>query len=141
MVAEATVFMTVYCPECGWAADGCAVAPFGNGIYRLEEAIPFCECCTICDVIEADQVDHDTLEFVRVVEKGHWVEHCFIVPRKLVDSPALDKALARIEAKGGRWQRLFVGMLFVYVPPESDCDPDAEMSHLIDGQQGPESER
>ena len=89
------------------------------------------DCTTIYDVIKAKRIDADTIRFVRVVEKSNWRTYSYSLQQRHTDSADLDMALAKIEENGAKWDQLFGGFLFVYVPPESDYNPDTDVEPVV----------
>ena len=89
------------------------------------------DCTTIYDVIKAKRIDADNIRFVRVAEKSNWKTYSYFLQQRHTDSADLDMALAQIDANGAKWHQLFGGLLFVYVPPESEYNPESDVEPVI----------
>jgi hypothetical protein len=95
----------------------------GDRLYRLDGVPVFAESASFGDVIEADQGQCGKLRFVRVAERGGWRTYGFVLPAQKIDSEWGQSLLAELMARGGHWERLFGGLLFVCIPPGLDLDP------------------
>ena len=82
------------------------------------------------DVVEADVVGVSTIRICRVVEKSNWRTLGFMLPRRIVESGGLTAVLDRVTARGGEWERMMGGCLFVHLPPGVDWDPSDELDAL-----------
>jgi len=96
--------------------------------YRLNEAPTLIEDVGIFDVIETEKIDESKIKFVRVSESADWTTYSWAIPKITAESESLTEALRTVETNGGKWDRVFGGLLNVYIPPGSDYDP----SGLID---------
>ncbi len=82
------------------------------------------------DVIEAVEITARTLQFVRVVERAPLKRFQFLLSQDVAESPALEPILSRVEALDGRWERVFGGVLIMYLPEDSEYDPSKELKKL-----------
>lgn len=99
------------------------LAEVGDGLYRLD-GVPFgVESAAFGDVIEAESVGDGRLLFVCVAERGGWRTFDFVVSEETIGGERLRSLLAEVEARGGHWETLFGGLLFICVPPGLDFDP------------------
>lgn len=89
------------------------------------------DCTTIYDVIKAKQIDADTIRFVRVVERSNWRTYSYFLQEQHTDSADLDWVPAKIEENGAKWGQLLGGFLFIYVPPESEYNPDTDVEPVV----------
>lgn len=101
----------------------CPVTKLGERLFRLEGVPLFTESAGYQDVIEADEVAEGRIRFLRVAERSGWRTYDFIVPAHWIDSEWGRALLHELDARGGHWERVFGGLLFVCVPPGSDLDP------------------
>jgi hypothetical protein len=131
VTTQSSILLTIHFPDIGCSVGNVPVTPLGHNMYRLEEAVPMSDCTTIYDVIKAKRIDADTIRFVRVVEKSNWRTYSYSLQQRHTDSPDLDIALAKIGENGAKWDQLFGGLLFVYVPPESDYNPDTDVQSVV----------
>jgi hypothetical protein len=104
-------------------AASCPVTKVGERLFRLDAVPLFTESAGYRDVIEAEQMGEGRLRFVRVVEPSGWRMYDFILPPHRIDSERGQKLLRELEARGGYWERMFSGLLFICIPPELDLDP------------------
>ena len=95
----------------------------GDGLYRLDGVPVLAESASFGDVIEADLLADGRLRFVRVAEPGGWRTFDYILPAYRIDSEWGQLLLAELTARGGHWERVLGGLLFVCVPPGLDLDP------------------
>ena len=107
------------------------VTYLGDRRYCLEESPLDIESAQIFDVIEAETVDPSTIRFIRVVEKSRWKTYSYFLNQESIESLELAAKLAAVKPEGVRWDRVFGGMLFVYVPPDSDYDPDSDLESVL----------
>ena len=131
MSRQSTILVTIDFPEIGCSVANIEVTPLGNSTYRLEEPVPLSECTTIYDVIKAKRIDDKTIRFIRVAEHSNWKTYSYCIQKQYVDSAELDAVLAQIETNGARWEQVFGGLLFVYVPPNSEYNPDADVTAMV----------
>jgi hypothetical protein len=102
---------------------GVPLTPVGDRLYRLDGVPVFTESASFGDVIEAEQGDGGKLRFVRVAERGGWRTYDFILPPHKIDSEWGQSLLAKLAARGGHWERVFGGLLFVCIPRGLELDP------------------
>jgi hypothetical protein len=81
------------------------------------------ECASFGDVIEAIPSDGGRLRFVRIAEPGGWRTFEYLLPAAKIEGESGKRLLRELEARGGRWERVFGGVLFVSIPPGLDLDP------------------
>lgn len=95
----------------------------GDCLYRLDGVPVFAKSAAFGDVIEAEPSEGGRLRFVRVAEPGGWRTYEYVLPAFKLDGEWAQSLLAELAARGGHWERVFGGLLFVCVPPDSDLDP------------------
>lgn len=96
------------------------VTQVGKRLYRLEGVPPLIESAGYLDVIEAEPIGDRAIRFVRIAERSGWRTLYFTAAADWRESDEGRARLAEIEARGGRWEGMFGGLLFVCVPPGSD---------------------
>jgi hypothetical protein len=99
------------------------LTPVGDRLYRLDGVPVFAVSASFGDVIEAEQGEDGRLRFIRVAKHGGWRTYNFILPAHKIESELGQHMLAELAARGGHWERVFGGLLFVCIPPELDLDP------------------
>jgi hypothetical protein len=97
----------------------------GERLYRLDGVPVFAESAAFGDIIEAETAEGGRLRFVRVAERGGWRTFDYIFPAHKLDGDRAQALLAELTARGGHWERVFGGLLFVCVPPGLELDPSA----------------
>ena len=102
----------------GGDSESALVTRLGANRYRLEENLLLGEA-TYHDILEAEAQADGALRYLRVVEPSGLKTESWILPPTLIESPYLTKLLERVDAAGGRWERIYGGVLFVSVPPIS----------------------
>src|SRR5260370_217956 len=71
------------------------------------------------------------LLFRRVAMRSPW-RHCGWVLRKAnVESAPFEAFQQAIEAHRGVWERVFGGVFFAHLPPDTDFDPEAALDQVI----------
>lgn len=114
-------------PLVEFPAEGVTVsvplAPVGDRLYRVEGVPVFAESAAFGDVIEAEPGADGRLRFVRVAEPGGWRTFDYIRPAYRLDGAWAQTLLAELTARGGHWERVLGGLLFVCLPPGLDLDP------------------
>lgn len=114
-------------PLVEFPAEGVTVSvpltPVGDRLYRLDGVPVFAASATFGDVIEAEPGDGGQLRFVRVAEPGGWRTFDYILPTYKLDGEWAQSLLAELMARGGHWERVFGGLLFVCIPPDLELDP------------------
>ena len=118
--------------------DSMLVTPLGEGHYRLELSGLACfhtesarearRLPDYGDVIEAIATAPDYLRFVRIVRRARMKKLSFLVSQATIDSPRFSRMLARVEELGGHWERIFGGILLLYLPRCTTYDPWADLS-------------
>ncbi len=114
-------------PLIAFPAEGITVSvpltPVGYRLYRLDGVPVFIESAAFGDVIEAESLADGRLRFVQLTEPGGWRTFDFVLPPYQIDSEWGQSLLRELEARGGHWERVFGGMLFVCIPPGLELDP------------------
>lgn len=116
-----------------------AVSKVGPNLYRLEEEA--------FDWMPLDEEDHqnrpylgdifcatpkpgDIWQIERIHQRAPFQHYEFLVSPGLVRSAGFAEFLAKIEAMGGRWERIMGGCLFLSIPDTCDFDPVAEINQI-----------
>ena len=114
-------------PLVEFPAEGMTVSlplsPVGENLYRVEGVPVMVEGAAIGDVIEAVQGEDGRLRFVRVAEAGGRRTFDYILTPGKINSAWVQLLLNALEDRGGHWECVFGGLLFVCLPPVFDIDP------------------
>ncbi len=95
----------------------------GDHLYRLDGVPVFAESAAFGDFIEANPVGDGRLQFLRVAEPGGWRTFDYLLPSHKIDGEWGQSLLRELTARGGHWERVFGGLLFVCIPPGIELDP------------------
>lgn len=104
------------------------VLPLGDGRFELIETPLFLYPDTACgDIVRLRPVEGDTYEIVETLERPYG--HCdFLVPGEFGVSQSLRDFGEWIESRGGRWECVMYGMLFVHLPSgQAASEVEAEL--------------
>lgn len=105
------------------------VAP---GRYRLHETPVLVDPpLYLGDLIEAPSDAGGVCHFRRVVERSGFFVTSFLIAREVAESWEIVKLAERIEALGGRTERIFGGLIVIHLPPDVPLDPEQELNALI----------
>jgi len=121
------------------------VTPLGADRYRLEED-PFFAYVALevesarelarlpryRDEFEALTVRHPELRFVKVVKRARLKRFEFLVSQAIVASPQFARVLSRVEDLNGYWERVFGGIVIIYVPRGSGYNPLEALNRELD---------
>jgi len=97
-------------------------------ITTLFDAIPL----LYGDIIEAMPEEDGTLHFQTVAIRSNLLLSTFMVSRVTVESEGLATYLQAVEAVGGYSERIFGGILLVYIPADSAFKAEAEFARALD---------
>ncbi|QEH32384.1 hypothetical protein OJF2_08540 [Aquisphaera giovannonii] len=100
-----------------------AVEKVGDRLYRLIGVPVLAESASFGDVIEAEPVEGGGLRFVRVAEPGGWRTFLYALPAYKLDGAWAWALLEELTARGGHWEQVLFGLLFLCLPPGLDLDP------------------
>lgn len=111
------------------------VTPLGGDRYRLE-VTPVSSVIEELgayygDVIEATPEPDGSLRFRTLVAHSGLRMTDFLVSRDIVESDTFHAFADAVIAAGGYSERVFGGVLFVYVPNDSPFDPAAELDKVV----------
>src|ERR1051325_10885846 len=109
------VISHVFFEEDGATAE-CELLKLSDNIYRVEQVVPFIELVSYHDTIETTTSVDGSLIFRRVVKKSDYTKYDYAVSKKVAESAELRAVLDRVTQLGGYWERMFGGLLFVFLP-------------------------
>jgi Domain of unknown function (DUF4265) len=99
------------------------LTPVGDRLYRIDGVPVLVESAAFGDIIEAEPIGDGRLRFVRVAQPGGWRTFDYLLAADRIDSDWGQSLLRELEARGGHWERVCGGMLFICIPPDLDLDP------------------
>jgi hypothetical protein len=116
-------------------SEGAYVELVAPNVYRLEDTPIWAnredDPIHAGDVIEVQPLPDGTHRLVRVVQRSPMRHFSWAVPRFFAESAEYRRFGAAVEAAGGSWQGALGGMLWVHIPPDSNFDPEAELSRRV----------
>lgn len=89
------------------------------------------EAASFGDVIEADSISEGSLRFIRISEKSGWRTYDFLLSAEMAESKHITAIQDRVLSLGGHWERVFGGVLFLCLPPNSGYDPTDDMQPKV----------
>lgn len=124
----------------GVTDQSAVVTRVGPGRFRLEQDPLSCLMAerprdlkrlpNYGDIIEAEEIAPNTLRFAKVAERAPLKRFQFIISQDLIESPGLATILSKVTALQGHWERIFGGILIVYLPEESEYDVSRDLATL-----------
>lgn len=103
-----------------------SVTPLGDRRYRIDAVPMFVESFSYLDVVEAEVVDEHTLKVLRVSERSGWHVHTFLMPAKWRDIEQHRDLADEAVRRGGHWENLMGGVLFICMPPHCTDWPPSD---------------
>lgn len=108
------------------------VTPLEKNLYRLDATPVFVDVeVSFGDIIEAEVQANGVLRFRRVAVRSPWHHWSWVLSKDTVESAPFQAFQQAIETYGGVWERVFGGVFFVHLPPDTDFDPDAALDQVI----------
>jgi Domain of unknown function (DUF4265) len=92
-----------------------------ESLYRLETT-PFIEDVSYGDVIEVEKQQDNTYLFKRIVEKGNFKTHSWVMSSAIIESEPFKELLNKVLQSGGMWENVFGGVVMIHLPHNSDFD-------------------
>ena len=103
-----------------------SLTPLGSGTYRLEESALIHDPINLGDIIAAESISEDEIEFVGVSEKSPYETLRWLIAKNLTESEGLPRFLERVVEAGGLWERALGGLLILHIPRPSAFDAERE---------------
>jgi hypothetical protein len=108
------------------------VTPLEKNLYRLDATPMFVDVeVSFGDIIEAEVQANGVLRFRRVAMRSPWRHWSWVLSKDTVESALFQAFQQAIEAHGGVWERVFGGVFFAHLPPDTDFDPEAALDQVI----------
>jgi Domain of unknown function (DUF4265) len=103
-----------------------SLTPLGSGTYRLEESALIHDPINLGDIIAAESICEDEIEFVGVSQKSPYETLRWLIAKNLTESEGLPRFLERVVEAGGLWERALGGLLILHIPRSSAFDAERE---------------
>jgi len=106
------------------------MTPLGNNQYRFE-VTSIGGHLRYGDTIEVGPpLDDGAVPYRRIVRRSGLRTQCFVLSKKLMESPGMRDFAKQIEALGGHWEGIAGGVLVVYVPRTLDLHIQQELKRI-----------
>jgi hypothetical protein len=106
------------------------MTPLGNNQYRLE-VTSICGHLRYGDTIEVGPPLSDgAVPYRRIIRRSGLRTQCFVLSKKLMESPGMQDFARQIEALGGHWEGIAGGVLVVHLPRRVDLDIQYELKRI-----------
>ena len=106
------------------------MTPVGRNQFRLE-VTSIGGHLRYGDTIEVGPPrDDGAVPYRRIVRRSGLRTQCFVLSKKLMESPGMRDFAKQIEALGGHWEGIAGGVLVVYVPRTLDLHIQQELKRI-----------
>ncbi len=106
------------------------MTPLGNNQYRLE-VTSIGGHLRYGDTIEVDTPQSDgAVPYRRIIRRSGLRTQCFVLSKKVIESPGMRDFANRIDALGGHCEGVAGGVLVVHVPRTLDLDIQQELKRI-----------
>jgi hypothetical protein len=106
------------------------MTPLGDNRFRLE-VTSICGHLRYGDTIEVSPPLVDgAVAYRRIIRRSGLRTKCFVLSKKLVESPGIRNFANRIEVLGGHCEGVAGGVLIVHVPRTLDLDIQQELKRI-----------
>ncbi len=106
------------------------MTPLGNNQFRLE-VNSIGGHLRYGDTIEVGPPRSDgAVPYRRIIRRSGLRTKCFVLPKKLIESPGMRDFAKHIDALGGHCEGIAGGVLIVHVPRTLDLDVQQELKRI-----------
>jgi len=106
------------------------ITPLGNNQYRLE-VTSIGGHLRYGDTIEVGTPQSDgAVPYRRIIRRSGLRTQCFVLSKKVIESPGMRDFANRIDALGGHCEGVAGGVLVVHVPRTLDLDIQQELKRI-----------
>ncbi len=106
------------------------MTPLGNNQYRLE-VTSIGGYLRYGDTIEVGPpLSNGAVPYRRIIRRSGLRTQCFVLSKKLMESPGMQDFAKQIEALGGHWEGIAGGVLVVHLPRRVDLDIQDELKRI-----------
>jgi hypothetical protein len=116
-------------------AHSVLVSCVGPSLYRLEEEATLFlgaedeedadSFPRFGDIIFTEAVDAQTVRYISVYERSKFIQFCYVLPNKIIESKSVAAFLEKVVSEDGHWELQAGGVLFISLPAGSSLDPKA----------------
>jgi len=83
------------------------------------------------DVIELEEIQSGKYRFVRVSQRARLQRFEFLLSDPEAQAKALEPVLSRVMEMGGNWERVFGGVLTMFLPQDCQYDPSEDVQKTL----------
>jgi len=83
------------------------------------------------DVVELEEIESGKYRFMRVAQRARFQRFEFVLSDPEAQAKALEPLLSRVMEMGGNWERVFGGMLTLFLPQNSRYDPTEDVRKAL----------
>ena len=83
------------------------------------------------DLVELEEIESGKYRFVRVLERARLQRFEFLLSDSEAQSKALEPVLSRVMELGGDWERVFGGVLTMFLPHDCPYDPTEDVRQTL----------
>jgi len=106
------------------------MTPLGENQYRLEVTSTGGHL-RYGDTIEVGPPRSDgEVPYRRIIRRSGLRTQCFVLSKKLMESPGMQDFAQQIEGLGGHWEGIAGGVLIVHVPRKLNLDIQQELKRI-----------
>jgi len=106
------------------------MTPLGENQYRLE-VTSIGGHLRYGDTIEVGPPRSDgAVPYRRIIRRSGLRTQCFVLSKKLMESPGMQDFAQQIEALGGHWEGIAGGVLIVHIPRKLNLDIQQELKRI-----------
>ena len=106
------------------------MTPLGENQYRLE-VTSIGGRLRYGDTIEVGPPRSDgAVPYRRIIRRSGLRTQCFVLSKKLMESPGMRDFAQQMEALGGHWEGIAGGVLVVHVPRKLNLDIQQELKRI-----------
>ena len=83
------------------------------------------------DLVELKKISRDKYQFVRVLKRAKFKRFQYLLSEPERQSSTLEPVLTKVIELGGDWERVFGGVLTIFLPKDCEYDPENDVRSLL----------
>ena len=83
------------------------------------------------DEFEAETISENRIRFKKVLKRAPLKRYSWVIWKEIAESTKLEEFFVKISSEGGYWERIFGGIMTVYMPKDSKMNIENEFSLLL----------